>query len=192
MFTAKANDEGSEAVTEKRHPSSLFFYEYLGEGAAQFDVRRCRELSLGAHGERAGVKAVQVGHDQQQVRRGLYWQEAAPRHVDAQSVVEAFDGGADRRLQLDDVLTAVERLTAETRTGEETCWVVVEKYLILSHVFCLLALQQHKQQEVFEINALVQNQEEVTDLCFFISISCSIDEPQETKQTHTVLLKTSN
>lgn len=58
--------------------------------------------------------------------------------------------------------------------------------------FCLLALQQHKQQEVFEINALVQNQEEVTDLCFFISISCSIDEPQETKQTHTVLLKTSN
>lgn len=119
MFTAKANDEGSEAATEKRHPSSLSFYEYLGEGAAQFDVRRCRELSLGAHGERAGVQAVQVGHDQQQVRRGLYWQEAAPRHVDAQSVVEAFDGGADRRLQLDDVLTAVERLTAETRTGEE-------------------------------------------------------------------------
>lgn len=141
MFTAKANDEGSEAATEKRHPhSSLSFYEYLGEGAAQFDVRRCRELSLGAHGERAGVKAVQVGHDQQQVRRGLYWQEAAPRHVDAQSVVEAFDGGADRRLQLDDVLTAVERLTAETRTGEETCWVVVEKYLILSHVFFVCSL----------------------------------------------------
>lgn len=40
---------------------------YLGEGATQFDVRRRRELPLGAHGERAGIQAVQVGHDQQQV-----------------------------------------------------------------------------------------------------------------------------
>lgn len=83
---------------------------YLGEGAAQLDVRRRRELSLGAHGERAGVQAVQVGHDQQQVRRGLHRQEAAARDVYSQRVVEAFDGRADRRLQLDDVLTAVESL----------------------------------------------------------------------------------
>ena len=124
----KANDEGRKRGSNRKTTPKLFvfFYEYLGEGAAQFDVRRCRELSLGAHGERAGVQAVQVGHDQQQVRRGLYWQEAAPRHVDAQSVVEAFDGGADRRLQLDDVLTAVKRLINQKK-GEETCWVVVEK-----------------------------------------------------------------
>lgn len=100
------------------------YYNYLGEGAAQFDVRRRRELPLGAHGEGAGLQAVQVGHDQQQVRRCLDGQEAAARYVDAQGVVEAFDGGADCRLQLDDVVPAVKCLTT-TRRGDML--VVVEK-----------------------------------------------------------------
>lgn len=87
-------------------------------------MRRCRELPLGAHGERAGVQAVQVGHDQQQVRRGLHGQEAAARHVDAEGVVEGFNGCADRRFQLDDVLPAVESLT--TKRGQ----VLVENMLM--------------------------------------------------------------
>lgn len=85
---------------------------YLGEGAAQFDVWRCWELSLGAHGERAGLQAVQVGHDQQQVRRGFNRQEAAARYVYSQGVVETFDGCADRCLQLDDILSTVKCLMA--------------------------------------------------------------------------------
>lgn len=93
---------------------------HLGEDAAQLDVRRGGELPLGAHGERAGLQAVQVGHDQQQVRRGLDGQEAPARHVDAQRVVEALDGGAHGRLQLDDVLTAVQRLRAERDGGGST------------------------------------------------------------------------
>lgn len=105
----------------------LMSHGYLGEGASQFDVRRCRELPFGAHGERAGVQAVQVGHDQQQVGRGLHGQEAAARHVDAQGVVEGFNGGADRRFQLDDVLPAVESLA--TKRGE----VLVENMLMF---FC--------------------------------------------------------
>lgn len=96
-------------------------HNHLSEGAAQFDVRRCWELPLGAHGERAGVQAVQVGHDQQQVRRGLYRQEAAARHVDAHGVVKAFDGSANRCLQLDDVLPTIKRLMG-TKIREETCW----------------------------------------------------------------------
>lgn len=40
------------------------YYDHLGEGAAQLDMRRRRELSPGAHGERAGLQAVKVGHDQ--------------------------------------------------------------------------------------------------------------------------------
>lgn len=83
---------------------------YLGEGAAQFDVGRGRELSLVAHGERARLQAVQVGHDQQQVGGGLDGQEAAAGYVDAQGVVEALDGGADCCLQLDDVLPTIQRL----------------------------------------------------------------------------------
>lgn len=46
----------------------LFVAADLCEGAAQFDMRRGRELSLLAHGERAGVQGVQIGHHQQQVR----------------------------------------------------------------------------------------------------------------------------
>lgn len=95
------------------------FYVYLGEGATQFDVWRCWELSLGAHGERAGLQAVKVGHDQQQVRCGLNGQEAAARHIDAQGVVKAFDGGTHRRLQLDDILPTVERLIRAKRRREE-------------------------------------------------------------------------
>lgn len=94
------------------------YYNYLGEGAAQFDVRRRWELPLGAHGERAGLQAVEVGHDQQQVGRGLDRQEAAARHVDAQRVVKAFDGGADGRLQLDYVLPTVKRLMTTDRRQE--------------------------------------------------------------------------
>lgn len=97
---------------------------HLGEGASQFDVRRCGELPFGAHGERAGVQAVQVGHDQQQVGRGLDGQEAAARHVDAEGVVEGFNGCAHRRFQLDDVLPAVKGLT--TKRGE----VLVENMLL--------------------------------------------------------------
>ena len=82
----------------------------LGEGAAQLDVRRGGELPLLAHGERAGVQAVQVGHHQQQVGRRLHRQEAAAGNVHAHGVVEALDGGAHGRLQLDDVQTAVQRL----------------------------------------------------------------------------------
>lgn len=93
-------------------------------------MRRRWELSLGAHGERAGLQAVQVGHDQQQVRCGLDGQEAAARYVDAQGVVEAFDGRADRRLQLDDVVPAVKRLITTKRT-EETCWLLWKSDLIL-------------------------------------------------------------
>lgn len=78
------------------------------------------ELSLGAHGERAGLQAVKVGHDQQQVWRGFDRQEAAARYIDAQGVVKAFDGGTDRRLQLDDILPTVERLIgAKKRRREE-------------------------------------------------------------------------
>jgi len=73
-------------------------------------VRRAGELAAPAHGERAGVQAVQVGHDQQQVGGRLHRQEAAARHVHAHGVVEALDGGAHRRLQLDDVQAAVQRL----------------------------------------------------------------------------------
>lgn len=91
---------------------------HLGEGAAQLDVRCAGELSEPAHGERAILQAVQVGHDQQQVGRGLYGQEAAARNVDAHGVIEAFDGGSDRRLQLDDILPTVKRLKA---TGRQTC-----------------------------------------------------------------------
>lgn len=50
--------------------------------------------------------------------------------------------------------------------------------------FCLLALQQHKQQEVFEINALVQNQEEVTDLCFLSpSLAALMNRKKPNKHT---------
>ena len=73
-------------------------------------MRRGGELPLLAHGERAGVQAVQVGHHQQQVGRGLHRQEAAARHIHTHGVVEALDGGAHRRLQLDDVQAAVQRL----------------------------------------------------------------------------------
>lgn len=115
-------DQGYPQVTpfQLRSESDILVqpkgHGYLGEGASQFDVRRCRELPFGAHGERAGVQAVQVGHDQQQVRRGLHGQEAAARHVDAEGVVEGFNGRADRRFQLDDVLPAVKSLT--TKRGE--------------------------------------------------------------------------
>lgn len=92
------------------------WYDYLGEGAAQFHVRCCRELSLRAHVERAGIQAVQVGHDQEQVRRSLDRQEAAAGNVYSQGIVEAFDGRTHRSLQLDDVLPTVERLM--NRRGE--------------------------------------------------------------------------
>lgn len=59
-------------------------------------------------------------------------------------------------------------------------------------LFCLLALRQHKHQEVFEVNALVQNQEEVTHLCFLSPSLAALMNRNKTKQTHTVLLKTSN
>lgn len=88
----------------------------LGEGAAQLDVRRGGELSLLAHGERAVVQAVQVGHHQQQVGRRLHRQEAAAGDVHAQGVVEALDGGAHGRLQLDDVQAAFQRL--ERHSGD--------------------------------------------------------------------------
>lgn len=81
-------------------------------------MRRCRELSLRAHVERASIQAVQVGHDQKQVRRSLDRQEAAAGNVYSQGVVEAFDGRTHRSLQLDDVLPAVERLM--NRRGERT------------------------------------------------------------------------
>ena len=68
------------------------------------------ELPPAAHGQRAGVQAVQVGHDQQQVGRGLDGQEAAPRHVDAHGVVKALDGRPYGGLQLDHVLPALQRL----------------------------------------------------------------------------------
>lgn len=97
------------------------YYDHLGEGAAQFDMRRCRELSLGAHGERAGLQAVKVGHDQQQVWRGLDGQEATARYIDAQGVVEGLDGGTDGRLQLDDVLPTIKCLIT-TKRREETWW----------------------------------------------------------------------
>lgn len=104
------------------------FYIYLSEGATQFDVRRCWELSLGAHGERAGLQAVKVGHDQQQVRRGFDRQEAAAGYIDAQGVVKAFDGGTDRRLQLDDILPTVERLIrAKKKKRRRKCGDFVKK-----------------------------------------------------------------
>lgn len=87
---------------------------HLGEGAAQLDVRRGGKLSLLAHDERAGVQRVQVGHHQQQVGRRLHRQEAAARHVHAHGVLEALDGGAHRRLQLDDVQAAVQRLRRQS------------------------------------------------------------------------------
>lgn len=77
----------------------------------------CWELPLGAHVEGARLQAVQVGHDQQQVRRGLDRQEPAAGNVYPQGVVEAFDRRADRRLKLDDVQPSVERL--KTRCGGE-------------------------------------------------------------------------
>lgn len=92
---------------------------HLGEGAAQLDVRRGGELSLGAHGEGAGLQAVQVGHDQQQVRRGFDGKEAAAGDVYPHRVVEAFDRRADRRLQLDDVQPSVERLRVTGRRINE-------------------------------------------------------------------------
>lgn len=94
------------------------FWGYLGEGAPQLDVWGGGELPSGAHGERAGVQAVQVGHDQQQVRRCLHGQEAAAWHVDAEGVVEGLNGCADRRLQLDDVLPAIEGLATKR---EDVC-----------------------------------------------------------------------
>lgn len=97
----------------------MVWWDYLGEGAAQFDVRSCWELPLGAHGERASLQAVQVGHDQEEVRRSLDRQEAAAGNIYSQGIVEAFDGRADRSLQLDDVLPAVKRLITRER-GEKT------------------------------------------------------------------------
>lgn len=73
----------------------------------------CWELPLGAHGEGARLQAVQVGHDQQQVRCGLDRQEAAAGNVYSQGVVEAFDRRADRRLKLDDVQPSIQRLKDE-------------------------------------------------------------------------------
>lgn len=73
------------------------------------------ELPPGAHGERARVQAVQVGHDQQQVGGGLDGQEAAAGDVDAQGVVEGLDGRAHRRLQLDDILASIQRLRIQKR-----------------------------------------------------------------------------
>lgn len=87
----------------------------LGEGAAQLDVRRGGKLSLLAHGERAGVQAVQVGHHQQQVGRRLHRQETAAGDIHPHGIVEALDGGAHGRLQLDDVQTAVQCL--QRRSG---------------------------------------------------------------------------
>lgn len=89
---------------------STFCFHYLGERAAQLDVWRGGEFPLLAHGERAGVQAVEVGHDQQQVRRGLDGKEAATGHVDAQGVVEGLDSSAHRCFQLDHVQTTVQRL----------------------------------------------------------------------------------
>lgn len=79
----------------------------LGEGAAQFNMRRCGKLPLLAHGERAGVQAVQVGHHQQEVGRGLHRQEAATGDVHSHGVLKALNGGAHCGLQLDDVQTTV-------------------------------------------------------------------------------------
>lgn len=77
-------------------------------------MRRGGELPLLAHGERPGVQAVQVGHHQQQVGRRLYGQEAAARDVHAHGVLEALDGSANGRLQLDDVQTAIQRLQRDS------------------------------------------------------------------------------
>ena len=73
------------------------------------------ELPPLAHGEGAGLQAVQVGHDQQQVGGGLHRQEAAAGHVDAQGVVEALYRRAHRRLQLDDVQPPVYGLRSRER-----------------------------------------------------------------------------
>lgn len=86
------------------------YHGYLSERAAQFDMGRCRKLSLGAHGERTRLQAVQVGHDQQQVRCGFHRQEAAARDIYSQSVVEAFDRCTDRRLKLDDIQPSIKCL----------------------------------------------------------------------------------
>lgn len=102
-------------VQDKQHSGKVLSEPYFSEGAAQFDVRCCGKLSLGAHGQRACVHAVQVGHDQQEVRGGFDGQEAAAGHVDAERVVEALHGRAHRRLQLDDVQTAVEGLETQQK-----------------------------------------------------------------------------
>lgn len=76
----------------------------------------CWELPLGAHGQTPGFKAVQVGHDQQQVGRGLDGKEAAARYIYSQSVVKAFYSCTNCCLELDDVLATIKRLmTAKTR-----------------------------------------------------------------------------
>lgn len=81
-------------------------------------MRRCGELPLLTHGERSRLQTVQVGHDQQEVRGGFDWQEAATGDVDAQSVVEALDGGAYGRLQLDHVQATVQSLGREKEQGK--------------------------------------------------------------------------
>ncbi len=103
------------SVQNKQRSGTVLGDPYFSEGAAQFDVRCCGKLSLGAHGQRACVHAVQVGHDQQEVRGGFDGQEAAAGHVDAERVVEALHGRAHRRLQLDDVQTAVEGLETQQK-----------------------------------------------------------------------------
>lgn len=82
----------------------------FGEGAAQLDMWSCGELSPLAHGERAGIQAVQVGHHQQQIRGRLHRQEAAARHVHAHGVAKALDSSAHRGLQLNDIQATFQRL----------------------------------------------------------------------------------
>lgn len=85
---------------KKQPPSTL---AYFGEGATQFDMRCGGKLPAWAHGERPGVQAVEVGHNQKEVRGGLHWQETTAWNIHAHRSLKALDGCAHRCLQLQDI-----------------------------------------------------------------------------------------
>lgn len=92
-------------------------FAYLCEGASQFDKRHCGEFALLAHGQRAGVKAVQIGHHKQEIRGGLHRQETTTRDVYPQRVLKTLDSSTNCSLQLDNVQASIQSLE-EKNSGE--------------------------------------------------------------------------
>lgn len=82
----------------------------LVERGAEFDKRSGGERALSRQCQRAVVNVVQVGHEQQKIRRLFYGQEARAWHVDTDGSVERLDGRTGSGFELDDVEATIQML----------------------------------------------------------------------------------